>query len=461
MKRAAIYMRVSSDKQAQEGDSLAAQRAALMRYIDERPDLTFAGQYIDDGISGTKYSQRDELQRLLDDVRDGKIDLILFTKLDRWFRSVRHYTATQEILDRYNVGWTAIWEPIYDTTTPQGRLIVNQMMSIAQFEAENTGQRIRQVFTYKMAQKEYCSGQTPPGYSLVNKHLVPNEDAQNVRDAFEIYARTGNLSETQRLTAGMTGIPACRASIKKMLKNRIYIGSHHSGVDGFCEPIIPEDLFLDVQRKLKINIRSSQREAYLFSGLIRCAECGRSFGASTNRRQRGGGALEIRHRYRCTGHYNYHPPKCDNAKMIYESVMEKYLLENLQELMRGAVLDYEAKAAPARDRSAQISSVEKKMGRLKELYINDLITLEEYKADKEAFELQLKELRAGQTEDPGAASASVENLKEILRMDIKGIYEDLTQEERRRFWRGIICSIKVGKDRSIDVEFLTASAGNK
>lgn len=108
MKRAAIYMRVSSDKQAQEGDSLAAQRAALMRYIDERPDLTFAGQYIDDGISGTKYSQRDELQRLLDDVRDGKIDLILFTKLDRWFRSVRHYTATQEILDRHGVGWTAI-----------------------------------------------------------------------------------------------------------------------------------------------------------------------------------------------------------------------------------------------------------------------------------------------------------------------------------------------------------------
>ena len=125
MKRVAIYMRVSSFKQVQEGDSIAAQRSALTAYIAGRPDLVLAGEYLDDGVSGTKYSQRDELQRLLDDVRDGNIDLIIFTKLDRWFRSVRHYTATQEVLDKYNVQWTAIWEPIYDTTTPQGRLIVN------------------------------------------------------------------------------------------------------------------------------------------------------------------------------------------------------------------------------------------------------------------------------------------------------------------------------------------------
>ena len=138
MKRTAIYLRVSSDKQVQEGDSIAAQRQALTKYIDDRPDLVLAGEYIDDGISGTKYSQRDELQRMLTDVEDGKIDLLIFTRLDRFFRSVRHYTAAQDILDKHGVGWTAIWEPIYDTTTPQCRLIVNQMMSIAQFEAENT-----------------------------------------------------------------------------------------------------------------------------------------------------------------------------------------------------------------------------------------------------------------------------------------------------------------------------------
>ena len=93
MKRTAIYLRVSSDKQAKEGDSIPAQRDALRKYIDDRDDLTFAGEYLDDGISGTK-ADRDELQRLLDDVEAGKIDLIIFTKLDRWFRSVRHLTVT-------------------------------------------------------------------------------------------------------------------------------------------------------------------------------------------------------------------------------------------------------------------------------------------------------------------------------------------------------------------------------
>ena len=141
--------------------------------------------------------------------------------------------------------------------------------------------------------------------------------------------------------------------------------------------------------------------------------------------------------------------------------MEKYLLGNLHELMRGAVLDYEAKAAPSRDRSAQIAAIEKKMIRLKELYVNDLITIEEYKADKEKYKKQIDELHAEQSVDPEVEKASVESLKTILQMDINGIYQDLSPEERRRFWRGIIQSITVGKDRSIKVEFVMLSSGTK
>ena len=152
---------------------------------------------------------------------------------------------------------------------------------------------------------------------------------------------------------------------------------------------------------------------------------------------------------------------CDNTKMVYESVMEKYLLGNLHELMRGAVLDYDAKAAPARDRSAQRLAIEKKMLRLKELFVNDLITIEEYKADRESYENQIKALRAAQTVDPEVEKASVESLKAILQMDIRSIYQDLSPEEKRRFWRGIIRSISVGKDRSINVEFIALPSGTK
>ena len=180
MKRVGIYMRVSSDKQAQEGDSIPAQRDAIRRYIDNSQDMILAGEYLDDGISGTK-EDRDELQRMMSDVRAGKLDMILVTKLDRLYRSIRHYLNLQDTLDKCGVNWRAIWEPVYDTSTPQGRLIINQMMSIAQFEAENTGQRIRQVQAYKVSKGEVISGQTPVGYKIVNKHLVPDENAHIVR----------------------------------------------------------------------------------------------------------------------------------------------------------------------------------------------------------------------------------------------------------------------------------------
>lgn len=89
----AIYMRVSTTQQASEGQSLEAQEKILKDYAANHPNIIIVDTYVDDGISGTKFDQRDELQRLLSDVKSGKIKLILFTKLDRFFRlvPVTHY----------------------------------------------------------------------------------------------------------------------------------------------------------------------------------------------------------------------------------------------------------------------------------------------------------------------------------------------------------------------------------
>lgn len=445
MKRTAIYLRVSSDKQAKEGDSIPAQRDALRKYIDDRDELTFAGEYIDDGISGTK-ADRDELQRLLDDVEAGKIDLIIFTKLDRWFRSVRHYSATQEKLDRHGVGWTAIWEPIYDTTNPVGRLIINQMMSIAQFEAENTSSRIRQVQAYKVSQGEVISGSTPPGYSIVNKKLVPNEDAPNVREAFETYDRTGSLADVTRQCSGLHGLPRTQGAIKKVLRNRIYIGEH-PGNDHFCPPIVPRDLFDRVQVGLSRNVKKDQKYAYIFSGLIRCAECGRSFAANTRTRKRGN-SVGVTHQYRCQLHYIRKPSQCPNSKVVSEAALEKYLIGHLRERIGEVVLAYDIKTAPVKDRSAQIKVLETKIRKLKELYVNDLITLEEYKADKEEYQKQIEELS-----DESPREADPEQLRKLLETNFEEMYDHMEKPEKRRFWRAILKEIRFGKDRTIDLYF--------
>ena len=340
-------------------------------------------------------------------------------------------------------------------------MILHSMLAISQFEAENTGQRIRQVQAYKLSQKEVISGSTPPGYSIKDKHLVPNQDAPNIVTAFETYSKTGNMAKTMLLTSGLSGIPKSKPPLKRMLQNTLYIGRHPAGIDDFCEPLVSENLFYDVQRKLSMNIKVSQKNVYVFSGLIRCAECRHAYGANTRRRKRGAGALKIIPQYRCSWHFNFNPAKCENPKVVTESVLESYLIDNLSEMMEGAILQFEAEAAPARDRSAQIEALQKKIGRLKELFVNDLITIDEYKADREKYMDQIDALEKEQAASPEEAAGAVEAMKAFSGMDIKAIYSDLTKEERRRFWRGIISTIWIGKDRSIKVDFLGIPTGNK
>lgn len=446
MKRVCIYMRVSSDKQAQEGDSIPAQRDALHRYIDAHPDMICVGEYLDDGISGTK-EDRDDLQRMLTAVRNGEIDLILVTKLDRLYRSIRHFLNLQDTLDRCGVGWLAIWETMYDTTTPQGRLIINTMMSISQFEAENTGQRIRQVQAYKVSQGEVISGSTPPGLSIVDKHLVPNDDAPIVRQMFAHYSRYGNMDATMRAFDHFGIFPQTKPAYKAILQNTKYIGLFRGNAN-FCEPIIDRDLFFDVQRKVGMNIKVSQRETYLFSGLIKCAVCGRALGSNTRRRKNG---REIhQHIYRCVGHYGS-IKRCQNAKQLDESVLERHLLQTIRPTIQSMVFKAEIEPAESVDNSARIRSLEKRLSKIKELFVNDMISLDEYKQDRELIQSEIAALTAQSHAEPPNLTA----LKELLSQPFESLYNTFTQDERRYFWRSIIREIRFGADRQIDIIFLT------
>lgn len=437
MIRAAIYIRVSSAIQAQEGDSIPAQVDALQKYIADRPDLVLVGTYIDDGVSGTK-EDRDELQRMLADVRQGKIDKILVTKLDRLYRSIRHYLNLQDTLDKCGVNWLAIWEPIYDTSTPQGRLIINQMMSIAQFEAENTGQRIRQVFDYKAAQGEVLSGQPPCGYDIVNKKLVPNDTASAVLEAFELYSMTGNLNETVARMQGR-GLPQAKPSMKNILTNTKYIGLFR-GNPNYCPPIVSQELFYDVQRKLGINVKKSQKHTYIFSGLLKCGECGRSLAANTRKRVRGNCAT-LSQQYRCPAHFasTHH---CDNAKVVTEHALEVMLIGMLRDQLEGMRINYQVKEKKAKTSQAQVQKTERKIERLKELYINDLITLEEYKADKEKLTAELARL----TQEPKKKETTY--IDKLLKSDIETLYWSFTPEEKRYLWRSLIDHITIDKNRN-------------
>lgn len=432
--RAAIYCRVSSTQQAKEGDSISAQLDALRKYI-RKYSYECVGEFVDDGISGTKYD-RDEFQKMLDMVESGKVDIILVTKMDRLHRSLRNFLNMQDVLDRNHCHWKAIWEPSYDTTTPQGRMIVNTMMNLAQFEAEQTGERVRQIQSHKVRQGEVISGNTSPGYSIVDKHLVVNEDADDVKRAFEIYDRTNSLAETVRAMAG-TNLPKSANGMKQMLMRTWYIGEGY-GVQDFCPAIVDREQFERVQVALKRNIKGNQRHVYLFSGLLRCAECGCVMAGLTRTRERRHPASL----YRCTKHFQRYAEKCDNAKVITENVLERMLLDMLPSIIIEQIEVHEKRQAPVVSYERQKASLEKKIERLKVLFVNEEISLEEYRVDKATLMKQIAELAPVTPSEPPQAVLQLQGL------NISEIYNTLTKSERRAFWRGIIKEIRFDKNRN-------------
>lgn len=448
--RVAIYIRVSTDKQVKDGDSMRDQLATGEKYINDHENMILADTYIDDGISGQKLN-RDDFQRLLDDVRAGRIDLIIFTRLDRWFRSLRHYLNTQDILDRHGVSWTAIEQPYFDTSTPHGRAFVNNSMIWAELEAQNDSDRILGVFDDKVENGEVLSGSTPLGYSIVNKHLEPDDDAPKAVSIFQYYRKSGSLNRTLQYMESEFGLVRSAVSLKNLLKNTKYIGVFRNN-DCYCPPIIDKELFEDVQRLLKINIKSGKKHEYIFQGLIVCDDCEHIMSGcqqTTTRKYKDGTKKLYKYNsYRC--YQGITLRRCVNRKYVFESKVETFVLEHVRPELEQYIAEYEVANMPAIRTDAKRRSIETKMQKLKDLYLNDLITMDEFKIDREKLLLQLEKINAEDTRPVKDLSS----LRRFLNMDFESLYHDFTAIEKRELWRSVIREIRVNHKKEMSIIFL-------
>lgn len=380
------------------------------------------------------------MKRLVAFILAGVLCTPVMANEERWFRSVRHYTATQEILDAHHVTWTAIWEPIYDTSTPSGRLIVNQMMSIAQFEAENTSLRIRQVFDYKASIGEVTSGKVPFGFSIKDKRLVPDENAEIIRRVFEFYDQNGSLHQTRNYAASI-GYDRDIKSLKSALQNRKYIGEYR-GMKTYCQPIIDRGLFDSVQKKLGMNIKDNAKSTYIFTGLLYCGTCGRRLSGRTHRNDSKPN-WNTWYYYRCPGVYQTWKEDCTNRRNYTESRIESFLLADIKPFVRKYKLQRQNEQDIKRDNSKKIAELRMKVSRLTDLYVDSLITMEDYTKRKDGFLREIETLQQQEHEPPKA------DLDWILHFDFDGVYKTFSREEKQLFWRRLVEKIIVYDDWTI------------
>lgn len=445
MKRVALYIRVSTEEQAVHGLSIEAQTQALDQWAKENK-VKIVGHYVDAGISARKpASKRPELQKLLQEVQSGKIDMIVFTKLDRWFRNIAEYYKVQDVLEKYRVDWKTIHED-YDTSTASGRLKINIMLSVAQDEADRTSERIKAVFETKRERREPLTGNKPTGYKIESKKFVKDENLAPVIDAFfKKFLQCGSVGETQSYIQETFGIFWGYYIVDKLLSSTAYYGKYY-GVDDMCPPYITKEQFDKIQTMRHRVVRKPKKEArvYMFSGILVCGECGYRLGGRMQRTSK-------YPTYNCAEHYLN--KKCPNNNTISENKIEQYLIdtaaiklhqyktqaENLHAIKKG------------RDIKAEISAIRSKLGRLKDLYVNDFITMDEYKADRENLTQKLELL---ENEGRPAEFVNIEKIESILSEDWKDSYFNLDRASQRDFWKTIIKEIRFYKDRHIDYDFV-------
>ena len=443
MKRVFLYVRVSTEEQAIHGLSIEAQTAALEEWARVNGHKVM-GTYTDAGISARKpASKRPALQRLLADVQAKKGELIVFTKLDRWFRNIAEYYKVQEVLERCHVDWRTIHED-YDTSTASGRLKINIMLSVAQDEADRTSERIKAIMEVKRNKLEPLTGSCPPGYIIDGKRFIKDPVKEKAITAFfQKYMACGSLVRTFDYVQENFGLSLSYQNAHRMLSNPCYYGRYF-GVDGMTPSYITKEEYDKIQTMRRHIVRKTEKNrTYIFSGLTFCGECGSRMGGRVNTNQES-------YYYNCTSHYMT-GSGCDNNANLGERRIEAFLLETLRDKMEQWKVEaaklYEQQQT--RDYKNEIAALRTKLGKLKDLYLNDLITLEEYKTDQASYNSKIEALSA---EGSAQKKPDFEMADKLLADGWEIAYHGMSQEQKQEFWRILIKQIRIYKDRHIEYD---------
>jgi len=429
--RYAIYVRVSTQEQKAHGLSVDNQIEALKEYVDNNNGI-IVGIYNDAGISARKkYTKRPALLKLIKDVEAGEIEQIIFTKLDRWFRSVADYYDVQKILDAHNVSWRAIWED-YETETSAGVFKTNIMLSVAQNEADNASVRVRAIQDFKRQRGDYI-GSAPTGYKVVGRDLVIDEDKREGMSAlFCEYLKTYSIKKAMDVGA-LYGVKFDRLHLLKLIRNPVYCGEASNGYK--CEPYITKAQHEAILEHIGTNARipKAQGRVYLFSGIVFCGICGKRMAGHAVTRTHADGSKITYLKYNCQlsgGTTKLVHPHIQ----ITEDALERYLLSNLD-----ALNDYEIKRVDMVNASKDELSLmkrkkalEAKLERLAVLYEEGDIDTDTYKLKRDNVKLELSTI-----------SISPEPYPVELPNNWLDIYDDLDKEHRRAFWLDTVKSITV------------------
>lgn len=449
-KIAAIYIRVSTDIQAEEGYSIEAQKEQLTAYCVSKGIKNY-DYYIDGGWSGSNID-RPEMQRLIKDVKDDKISHVIVYKLDRLSRSQKDTLyLIEDVFNPHNVDFVSLNESM-DTSTPMGRLMLGILSAFAQLERENIRMRTRMGMKERVKSGLWMGGgRVPFGYDYDSSQgiLVPNKDAEKVKQIYKLYIE----GKSPQDIADLLGLKYDKLVNQILVRKSNYGIIEYNGEEyqGKHEPIISKETYdIAMQCMEQRKTTRTNNSEHLLTGLIYCGKCGAKM-----RYQKWGnkGCKLICYSQQKSKKYLIKDPDCDQEK-IWADEIEEYVVN--------ALFQFADNYEPSKTESLiekdkltllynQKNELSKKLKRLYNIYAEQdddmlLETISDVKKQLDSVNKKIEQNIQNNTEE--------KQRKEkigILR-NLSSIWNDITANEKKTIIRKLVDKIVI-TDNHVHINF--------
>ena len=504
-KRLALYTRVSTIEQSEEGYSIDEQER-LLRSWAEKNNYEVYKCYSDRGISGKDIKNRPALKELLKDAEEKKFDMVISWKINRISRKLADVLKIVDILEKNDITFKSYSEP-FETDTPAGKMQFQMMALIGEFERGTIAQNVKMGMCAKAKSGEWCGGRVL-GYDLVpidsqegakrkkNRLTINEKEAEAVRFIFNEYvngkgykAITNQLNKLSYKTK--KGNDFSVGSIREILTNPVYIGKVRYNVrqnwsekrrrninanpiitDGIHEPIIDEGLWDRVQAIMESKKGKPSRiydGEYPLTGILRCPKCGAGMVISRTTNKLADGTKK-RIAYYCCGAWKNKGTSICNSNTIRVDKANEYVFNKLSELLsnekmvetivRNVNKERHNKINPAKKEleriDKELEKIDRKKTKLFEAYEEEVISKEEFKERKDELNKRAKSLQEEKEplivtlSDDVSEEIPYEFIKSILENFSKVLTESATREQQKKLLHMIISEITINEAREID-----------
>lgn len=446
----AIYPRKS--KQVDNSDSMDAQIDMCIRYLNEKYGpgnynvTIYDGDY---GITGHSIKQRKDFQRMMNDISNGLIKLVLIQRYDRIARNTRDFCNLYHDMEKNGCNLVSVSQQI-DTTTPYGKNFMYMQASMAELEWALSSERRKDANHYarSIGKCTLPDHTVPFGYKKefvngIRRLVKDSEQEEVVLDIFDHFSKYDNYCAAAKYINEKYGLSFSNNMVKRVICSTYYYGAYRENPT-FCEPYISKEEWDKLQmKKPVIRTEGNKKTEILFSGMIRCPHCNRLM-RSCQKTSKNGKV----HRY---FHCEYHSTRvCDFNRVKSEALLEKMLIDKIEEYMAGVNFSIEQQDEKKKKLIDNTKKYERELDRLNTMFLKGRITEEYYDTEYS----RLNELIA-QNKAIAQAQGHSKPLQEVFFGNWKEMYDALDKLHKKLFWREVIKQIIVDENMNvIDVVFL-------